>query len=119
MPYTLAFHRPRFSPKATMNDKFKELVPIFALIGSIVSGFFWFLYGAGIPGEIAARYGDPIKDLFLVVCLVLLIIASVCLLINYDIASAGANPIGTGPREKYDALRLSLAAHEDALTHAD
>jgi hypothetical protein len=65
------------------------------------------------PGYLAASYGVAIKDLVLSVSVVLLIIASARFLHHYEIVGAGANPIGTGPREKYDALRKSLAAHED------
>ena len=103
-----------FSPKATMNDKYKEIGAGLAVIGSIVSAFLLFMDRTGIPDDIAASYGVAIKDLVLSVSVVLLIIASARFLHHYGIAGAGANPIGTGPREKYDALRKSLAAHEDA-----
>jgi hypothetical protein len=96
-----------------MNDKYKEIGAGLAFIGTIVSAFLVFMDRTGISGDIAASYGVAIKDLVLSVGVVLSIIAGARLFCDYGIAGAGADPIGTGPREKYDALRKSLAAHED------
>src|ERR1700730_2410921 len=53
---------PAFSPKASMNDKYKEIGAGFAFIGTIVSAFLVFMDRTGISGDIAASYGVAIKD---------------------------------------------------------
>jgi len=97
-----------------MNDKYKEIGAGLAVIGSIVYAFHLFMDWTGIPSDLGANFGIAVKDLFWVASVILLIAATARFLHYYGIAGAGANPIGTGPREKYDALRKSLAAHEDA-----
>lgn len=95
-------------------DKYKEIAAGLAVLGSIVYAFHLFMDWTGIPSDLEANFGLAVKDLFWVVSVVLLIIAGARFLHHYGIAGAGANAIGTGPREKYDALRKSLGAHEDA-----
>jgi hypothetical protein len=97
-----------------MNDKYKEIGAGLAVVGSIVYAFHLFMDWTGIPPDLEANFGIAVKDLFWVVSVILLIVATTRFLHCYGIAGAGADPIGTGPRDKYDALRKSLAAHEDA-----
>lgn len=92
-----------------------ELAGIVAFLGTILAGFATFLSWSGIPGDITANYGAAVKDLFWVVTMAALIVASLRFLICYELLGAGA-ALGTGPRETYDALRASLSAqrcHED------
>jgi hypothetical protein len=95
-------------------DQYKVIGAGLVVLGSIPSAFLIFMNQTGISGDIAARCGDEVKDLVLSVGVVLAIMASAVFVYYFGIAGAGANPIGTGQREKYDALRESLAAHEDA-----
>jgi hypothetical protein len=106
----------RLSPKATMNDKYKEIGGGLAVIGSIVYAFHLFMDWTGIPSDLEANFGVAVKDLFWVVSVIVLIVATARFVHYEGIVGAGANPIGTGPREKYDALRKSLAAYEDTRT---
>jgi hypothetical protein len=58
---------PIFSPKATMNDKYKEIGAGLAVVGSIVYAFHLFMDWTGIPSDLEANFGVAVKDLFWVV----------------------------------------------------
>jgi hypothetical protein len=57
-----------FLPKATMNDKYKEIGASLAIIGSIVYAFHLFMDWTGIPPDLD---GIAVKDLFGVVSVTL------------------------------------------------
>jgi hypothetical protein len=88
-----------------MNDKYKEIGAGLAVIGSIVDRNSFRPWG---------NFWRRSQGLVLVVSVIALI-AATARFVHYDgVVGAGADPIGTGPRGTYDALRKSLAAHQDA-----
>jgi len=94
-----------------------ELAGVLAFLGTVLGGFAAFLGWSGISADLAANYGAAVKDLFWVVTMGALMVACLRFLICYERLGGGEAPPGSGPREKYDALRASLAAQtsqEDA-----
>ena len=64
----------------------------------------------GIPTDIAAAWGPPVKDFFWVVIIAGLFISSVRFQIYFELLGAGAQPVGMALRDQFEVLRANLVA---------
>lgn len=97
-----------------MNDKFRELAGIIAVIATSLTGFYQLMELTGVSGWLEANYGAPVKSLFWVLGFLATIGFVWRFLYHWEVIGAGGAAAGTGLRETYDVLRARLASHEDA-----
>lgn len=97
-----------------MNDDLKELGANLAIVGTILFGFHHVMDWSGAHAYLTAATWEPaVKVLFWVLVYGAVCVLSLRFLHYYGVVGSGASPIGTGSREKYDALRRSLISQKD------
>ena len=93
---------------------FAELASVIAIVATLEGGVISFLKASGVPNDLGALYGSAIKDLIWVVTCGAALIVAFVFLHYFETLGAGAEPAGSGVRERFDKERRRLADYLDA-----